>query len=144
MIETLEKTPDRVRRMLEGVSEAKLSRKPAADAFSLRENALHLRDVDADAFEIRVRRILEEENPFLPDFRGAEVARERDYNHQPIAPALDAFAASRARSVARLRNADLDRTGELEGVGRVTLRDLIQRWISHDAEHLAEMEALIA
>jgi hypothetical protein len=60
-------------------------------------------------------------------------------------PALEAFAASRARSVARLRalgDAELERTAELEGVGRVTLRELLQRWLEHDAGHVNEMEKL--
>ena len=37
---------------------------------------------------------------------------------------------------------DLERTAELEGVGRVTLRELLQRWLEHDAGHVKEMEAL--
>ena len=90
-------------------------------------------------------RILSEENPFLPDVDGAKLAKERDYNAQPVTPALEAFAESRARSIARLRalsDADFERTGELEGVGRVTLRELLQRWLEHDAGHVKEMEAL--
>lgn len=143
-IDALAAMPGRVRRMLAGLCEAELSRKPADDVFSLRENVLHLRDIDVEGYEKRVERILTEEHPFLPDVDGARLARERDYNHQPFLPALDAFAASRARSVARLRNADLDRTAELEGVGTLTLRDLVQRWIDHDAGHLADIEALLA
>jgi len=106
---------------------------------------LHLRDIDVDGYEQRVLRILAEENPFLPDVDGAKLAAERDYNAQPLAPALEAFAASRARSIARLRAAsegDFERTGEMEGVGRVTLRELLQRWLEHDAGHIKEMEAL--
>jgi hypothetical protein len=41
-----------------------------------------------------------------------------------------------------LREADLDRSAQLEGVGPVTLRELLQRWLEHDAEHIREMEAL--
>jgi hypothetical protein len=144
MIEQLASTPERVRRLLAGICEAEFSRKPADDVFSLRENVLHLRDIDVEGYEKRVQRILTEEHPFLPDVDGARLARERNYNHQPLMPALDAYSASRARSMARLRNADLDRTGELEGVGTVTLRDLLQRWLDHDAGHLADIEALLA
>jgi hypothetical protein len=144
MIESLAATPERVRQLLAGVCEAELSRKPAHDVFSLRENALHLRDIDVEGYEKRVQRILAEKHPFLPDVDGARLARERDYNSQPLMPALDAFAASRARSMARLRNADLDRTAELEGVGAVTLRDLLARWLDHDAGHLSDIEALLA
>ena len=88
---------------------------------------------------------MSEERPFLPDVDGARLAVERDYNARPLVPALEAFAASRARSIALLRSAsdrDLERTAEMEGVGPVTLRQLLQRWLEHDAGHVAEMEAL--
>ena len=143
LMNELSRTPERVRHIVAGISEADLSRRPSEGAFSLRENVLHLRDVDVEAFAKRVARILVEEHPFLADFPGAKVARERNYNAQPVEPALDAFAHSRAESIARLRGADLERTADLEGVGSITLRQLLQRWIAHDAEHIAEMLALV-
>ena len=103
---------------------------------------LHLRDIDIEGYEVRITRILSELDPVFSDVNGAALARERNYNAQPVAPALDAFAASRARSIARLRAiapADLERTGELEGAGRVTLQELLDRWAQHDSEHLEEM-----
>ena len=145
VIDRLAAMPQTVRELLSGRTAAQLSHKPAPDAFSLRENVLHLRDIDLDGYEPRVVRVLSEENPFLPDVDGARLAVERDYTAQPVAPALEAFAASRARSIERLRAAseqDLERTAEMEGVGRVTLRELLQRWLEHDAGHIAEMEAL--
>jgi DinB family protein len=144
-IEILAATPDRVRRLVEDVCQEELSRQPAEDVFSLRENVLHLRDIDVEGYEKRVARILNESHPFLPDLDGARLARERDYNTQPVAPALEAFAASRAASMALLRainEGDLDRTAELEGVSEVTLRTLLERWMEHDAGHIADMEAL--
>jgi hypothetical protein len=145
VIDRLAAMPQTVREIVSGRSAEQLSYKPSPDLFSLRENVLHLRDIDVEGYEQRIARVLAEENPFLPDVDGARLARERDYNAQPLAPALEAFAASRARSIARLRAAsesDLERTAEMEGVGRVTLRELLQRWLEHDAGHVAEMEAL--
>lgn len=144
LIATLAAMPERVRALVEGVCDSELSRRPAADVFSLRENVLHLRDIDIEGYEKRVILMLSEANPFLPDVDGARLAIERDYNNQALEPALDAFTASRARSVERLSGADLERTGEFEGVGRITLRRLLELWIEHDAGHLADMEALRA
>ena len=143
VIRQLAGTPERVRQLVAGIGEADLSRRPAEGAFSLRENVLHLRDVDVDAFEKRIVRMLSEEHPFLADFPGAKIAKERNYNAQPVGPALEAFAQSRAESVRRLAGANLERTADLEGVGSITLRDLLQRWAAHDSEHLAEMMALV-
>ena len=145
VIDRLAAMPQTVRELVSGRSAEELSRRPAGDFFSLRENVLHLRDVDIEGYEQRIVRILSEEHPFLTDLDGGKLAVERDYNAQPLAPALEAFAASRARSVERLRGLsekELERTAELEGVGRLTLRELLQRWLEHDAGHVKEMEAL--
>jgi hypothetical protein len=147
MIEILAATSDRIRALVEGVCEAELSRKPAPDVFSLRENVLHLRDIDVEGYARRIARVLDEERPFLPDVDGAKLAVERHYNNQPLDSALQAFAESRARSIGRLRAirpADLDRLADFEGVGTVTLRRLLELWIEHDAGHIADIEALLA
>ena len=147
VIDNLATTPARVRELLRGLTEQQLSFKPSPDTLSLRENLLHLRDIDIDGYEQRVVRVLGEREPFLPDVDGARLARERDYNAQPAAPALEAFTASRARSIARLRALappDLERVADLEGVGRVTLREMLERWWEHDAGHLADMESASA
>jgi hypothetical protein len=133
-----------VRELIAGRSEEELSWKAAPDAFSLKENVLHMRDVDVEGYEKRVIRILSEDDPSLADFDGARIARERSYNAQLVVPPLEAFTASRARSIARLRAikpADLGRTSQLEGIGRVTLQQLLDRWSQHDSEHLAEKTA---
>jgi hypothetical protein len=143
----LSATPPRVAELLGGVCESTLSRKPAGDVFSLRENVLHLRDIDRDGYEPRLERILSEWHPNLSDVDGARLAVERDYNRQALRPALDAFALSRARSIERLKTAseaDLDRTAELEPVGTVTLLVLLERWMEHDEGHLRDIEALLA
>ena len=146
-IRTLSATPRRVTELLAGVCESELSRKPAADIFSLRENVLHLRDIDMDGYEPRIERILTESHPTLLDVDGARLAAERDYNNQAVQPALDAFARSRERSIERLQSAseaDLDRTAELESFGTVTLLVLLERWMEHDEGHLRDIEALLA
>jgi len=137
-------TPVRIRALLEGICEAELSRKPSEDVFSLRENVLHLRDIEVEGYEKRIVLILAGSHPFLPDVDGGALAIERDYNNQALVPALDAFAASRARSMERLRGADLSRTAEFEGVGTVTLARLLELWMQHDADHIADIEALLA
>ena len=146
-IHTLARNPARAAALLDGICEAELSRKPAGDVFSLRENVLHLRDIDVEGYEKRIERIFTESHPHLPDVDGARLAIERDYNRQPLQPSLEAFVRSRAASIERLKAAtesDLDRTAELEGVGTVTLLVLLERWMEHDEGHLRDIEALLA
>jgi hypothetical protein len=146
-LQALAATPERARSLVSGLDDAALSRRAAGDFFSLRENVAHLRDVDIDGYERRVALILEEEHPHLADIDGAKLAIERAYDKQAMEPALEAFAASRGRAVGRLREAGegaADRTAHLAGVGDVTLMRLLDLWVQHDREHLADMEALRA
>jgi hypothetical protein len=143
-IEKLSATPQRAAEILHGLSDEQLSWKPT-EFFSLRESILHLRDIDVEGYENRIQMILSEDSPMLPDVDGGKLARERNYNVQPIGPALADLARSRAASVERLRacsEADLGRTAEMEGVGKIELRRLLELWMQHDADHLADMAEL--
>src|SRR5215468_3688720 len=62
------------------------------------EQCWHLADLEREGYGSRIRRILEETDPMLPDFDGARVARERNYLMRPLAAALDAFRAARAEN----------------------------------------------
>jgi len=144
-IETLSATPTRAAELTRGLSEEQLSRRVDPKFFSLRENVLHLRDIDVEGYEKRVRRILTESSPVLEDVNGGQLARERNYNAQPLQPALVELVLSRATSLERLQQceeSDLERTAEMQGSGMVTLRRLLEMWMRHDAEHLADMEEL--
>jgi len=143
-IETLEQTPRLVREI---VATAPDVDRKNGDFFSIRESVAHLRDIDSLGYEQRLRLIVSEEHPTLPDVDGSRIAVERAYATLPLEPELAELERSRAASVALLRTLDesaLDRTAELETVGRVTLRDLLERWITHDSEHLAEMRELLS
>jgi len=144
-IETLSATPSRAAELTRGLSEEQLSRRVNPEFFSLRESVLHLRDIDVEGYEPRIRRILSEETPVLPDVKGAQLAIDRKYNEQAVAPALADLTRSRAASIERLEScneADLERTAEMEGSGAVTLRRLLEMWMQHDADHLNDMVQL--
>jgi hypothetical protein len=141
-LDTLAITPQLVRELV--ASAPDIDRKNG-DFFSIRESVAHLRDIDTLGYEQRIRLIVSEELPTLPDVDGGRIAVERGYAMLSIEPELAELERSRAASIALLRTLDdsaLDRTAELETVGRVTLRDLLERWITHDSEHLAEMRGL--
>ncbi len=141
----LSATPLRAAELVYGLSEEQLSWKPSPEQFSMRESIWHLRDIDVEGYERRIQLILHENSPQLPDVDGGMLASERNYNAQPIDPALTELAIVRASSVERLADctdADLERTAEMDGTGRVTLRRLLEMWMRHDADHLADMVEL--
>jgi len=128
---------------------ASLSREEAVrpgpgEAFSPVEQCWHLAELEQEGFAARIRRLLDEDDPSLPDFDGARLARERDYRARSLDDGLAAFRAGRDANLALLRAVREEqwlRAGTQEGVGRVALCDLPAMMAEHDASHRAEIEA---
>lgn len=144
-IQELACTPQRVEELIRGLSEEQQAWKLSAEIFSVRENVWHLRDIDVEGYERRVRMILSEECPALPDVDGGKLARERKYNEQPAECGLEDLRRSRAASVERLRACsaeDLKRKAEMQGVGVINLQRLLELWLDHDRSHLGDLAEL--
>lgn len=145
LIEHLRRTPERVAALIAALPPTALTRRPSPDAFSAREHVHHLRDLEVEGFAVRLRRLLEEEAPRLPDLDGARLARERRYNEHPHEAALAELQRVRetcAAELERLGDSEWRRSGTLETVGVVTVERLVELWWSHDRGHLDELEVL--
>jgi hypothetical protein len=108
------------------------------------EQCWHLADLEREGYAVRIRRLLDETNPLLPDFDGTQVARERNYRARPLSDALLAFREARAANLAALRRAEAGdwlREGVQEGVGPVALCDIPAMMDEHDEAHRTEIEA---
>ena len=139
--------PDELEKRVKGLSEAQLRFKPRENVFSVLENVCHLRDIEVEGYAVRLRLMLETEDPALPDLDGSALARERRYNEQPFAPALETFLIARRGNLQRLAaaaEADLVRRGRFENVGDVTLGRLLELWVEHDRGHIQELDDLLA
>jgi hypothetical protein len=115
-----------------------------AGTFSPVEQCWHLADLEAEGFGSRLRLLLSEPRPFLPDFDGARIARERNYRAKGLAEGLRAFRDARQSNLKLLRGVsevDWSRGGVQEGVGEVTLADVARLMHDHDASHQAEIVA---
>ncbi len=145
VIEFLEETPAVFRKLAQGLADKDLRWKPSGDQFSFVENACHLRDIEVEGYGARIRKLLTENHPQLPDVDGSRLARERDYNSQAFDAALDEFARARADNVRAIKNLSaelLNRTGVLEGVGEITLGKLFLLMREHDESHRQELVEL--
>src|SRR5437764_1043547 len=103
--------------------------------FALVEHLWHIADLEREGFGERVRRLLAEEDPFLPDFDGERIARERQYLTLPVAGALDAFAVARQETLRLLRSVSdeqWNRSGRQGGVGAGSRAGLAGRVPGHD------------
>jgi hypothetical protein len=152
ILATLAATPAEFERLFRSVPPAHAQWKPQSwegvpgEMFSALEQACHLRDIEVDGYQVRLRRTLEEAGPLLPSLDGYALAEERRYRDADPAEVLAAFATARKstlRLIQSLSDGDLARQAVFEGYGPVTVRGLVQFLCSHDRQHLACMHWLL-
>ena len=144
---TLESTPALLARAAAEVPEDGVRQRGTAGGFSLVEHVWHLADLEREAYGVRIRRLLTEDEPVLSNFEGDRVARERMYLRRDLAEGLAAFTAARNRNIEKLRsvgNADWKRRGVQYGIGSVALEDIPRMMAEHDRGHTTEIAALLA
>jgi hypothetical protein len=141
----LKETPAAVRQLTAEFQEHDLKWKPSENELSALEQVCHLRDLELEGYAARIRKLLTETEPSLPDFEGGRFVRERDYNSQDFLTALQDFARARKeniRSAETLSSDQLNLSGLLEGVGVITLARLFQLMREHDQSHIDELRVL--
>ena len=144
--QSLDLFPELLARVLGRMPESQVRIRPRRGGFSLVEHLWHLADLEREAFGARIDSLLTERNPFLPDFDGERLARERAYQTRDPAEGLARFAESRGANLRRLRVAhenDWDRVGDQEAVGPIRLADMPKRMADHDASHTEEVRGLL-
>lgn len=117
-----------------------------SESFTPIEQICHVRDIETDGYQVRLRRALAEPNPSLADIDGYRLARERNYAHADAAQALAAFRQARADTVALisdLSGAELERPATFGDYGIVSVRSLVHLLCSHDQQHLAGLQWLL-
>ena len=144
-VEGLEVTPAKLQLLLDNVTEEQLQFKPDENTFSLKENLLHLRDLEIEGFGRRIRLILTENCPILQDIDGEKLARLRRYQMADSNLALEEFSHARAANLAYLRNMTgfQYRRKAFWNDQEVTLFQIVERWLDHDQQHLKTMEQLV-
>jgi len=110
------------------------------------EQLCHVRDIEIEGYQVRIRRTLAETHPTLDSIDTDALVRERAYARDEPARVLAAFRAARAQTLemlAGLTEAQWARTAVFEGYGPLTLRSLVHYLCSHDQQHLAGLQWLL-
>ena len=144
-LQELAEFPRRVRVLIEGLSHDQLTTKRTPEEFSFAEHVCHLRDIESEGYLVRIRLIQTLEYPGLADIDGTRLAIERDYNSSDIPDAMHRFSLARNESIKLLeqsRDEQWSRKGALGGVGEITLLQLVEMMVEHDASHFEEMTSL--
>lgn len=118
--------------------------KPAPDAWSVLEIVGHLQAIDEQAFAERIRLALAENGPAFFALDVVAIANERRDNDKDPPALLASFTRERDESsglITGLRDVDLQRAGLHPALGPLTIGVLLDKWIAHDFEHLAQISA---
>jgi hypothetical protein len=151
-LEALRVFPQTLRALAATVPPAALDWRPTSwegipsEELTIRQQLCHLRDIEADGYLVRFKRVLDETNPLLPSIDTYALIEQQHYDQTEPSHALDAFTAARRetmRLLDELTSQDLVRRGAFEGYGEVTLAGLIHYLCSHDQQHVAGIQWLL-
>ncbi len=119
--------------------------RPAESEWSLTEIACHLRDVEREVHQARLRALLAEEGAFLPGVDADEWAGPRNYRAQNGRAALDTFLAARDETITLLTPLGAElwaRQGQHTFFGPTSLQELVYLAVQHDRLHAKQIEEL--
>jgi len=131
--------------MIEITQQVDWARHPENE-WSLTEIACHLRDVEIEINQPRLRKILEESNPFIAAIDSDEWALPRAYAVQDGRAAFAEFVEARRETLALLdglADEDWRRTARHGAFGPTTLLELVSFTVEHDRTHLRQMRELL-
>jgi hypothetical protein len=117
-----------------------------SEPFTALEQICHVRDIEIEGYQVRIRRTMVENEPFLPSIDSEAVAKQRNYGAADATEVFGQFRAARATTLQLLRSVDavlLGRRAVFEGYGPVSLRGLVHYLCSHDQQHLAGLQWLL-
>lgn len=143
LLASLARMPEYLRRTFAGLSDVQWRKPGPRGTFAPVEQVWHLADLEREGFGVRIRRLLGEAAPHMPDFDGDRIARERNYRSLAPEQGLALFSAARAQNIAALHGLKGPawlRSGTQEGVGAVSLCDMPAFMWQHDEAHRREIE----
>jgi hypothetical protein len=147
LLANLRSLPNELHDLVEGMSDDELRWRPIPSKWSIGEILAHLRDVEREAFQVRLRRTLDEDNPLFELWDQDRAASDRNYVEQSGREALEAFTAARTETADTLERVPVEQWGRV-GVhperGAATLEEQVTRQIkSHDLSHLVQIKDIL-
>jgi hypothetical protein len=144
ILKSMRASPVILSQLVAGLDDEHIRRRPAAGEWAVIEVVAHMADVDERA-HARLRRILAEDNPFLPAFDQEALAEERGYITMDLAEELARYQQARAAHLADLEPLEPSRwlrRGRHETAGDLTVELYEAHVASEDVDHLAQIARL--
>jgi len=144
VLAALAATPKEIARIARGVSDLRLHRQPAADAWSARDIVAHLRAC-AEVWGRSIERMVREDQPTMRYVSPRGWIKRTDYLEQSFRDSLRLFSETQAGLVAMLSDLDAagwSRRATFTGttLGRdATVLGYAQRMADHEQVHLNQL-----
>jgi uncharacterized damage-inducible protein DinB len=135
-----------IRRLVSSAPADALTRRPAPGKWSIVEILAHLAD-DELTSSWRYRQMIEHDGVPLAGFDQELWARLGDYASWSASDAFETFRLLREanlRMLSHLSPAEWERSGEHVERGRITVRSLAAHMAGHDANHIRQIERILA
>lgn len=147
-IEILERTPDVLINLVQGLSERWTMNNEGADTWSVFDVVGHLIHGEKTDWIIRAQLILSDNKvkTFEPFDRFAQFENSKGKSLEVL---LNEFKALRSANVSILRSLRVDdttlfRIGIHPALGEVTLNQLLATWVVHDLDHISQIARVMA
>ena len=147
-IEILERTPDVLRLMLDGISAEWTNNNEGEETWSAYDVVGHLIHGEKTDWMPRAELILSDNinKNFIPFNRFAQLEESKGKTLQQL---LDEFKLLREQNIAKLRSIkiteeDLQKKGIHPAFAEVTLSQLLATWVVHDLNHIAQISRVMA
>lgn len=139
----LETTPGRIAELCHGLSDAQIMARPEPGKWSIHLIVAHLADCEL-MFQVRVRLILFENEPFLASFDQDTWSNGWERENEPFAETMERFRVLRISTLRLFRSTpdeDLKRTGTHPERGVQQAGDFRFLAAGHDINHLGQIES---
>jgi hypothetical protein len=147
LLANLESLPFELEDLVAGMSDDELRWRPIPNKWSICEILVHLREVERDVFQVRLRRTLEEDRPTFELFDQDRAAWDGQYLGQSGTRALAEFRQLRADTIKMLADLPLHewvRVGVHPERGSATLEEQVTRQIRHhDVTHMIQIKDIL-
>ncbi len=146
LVEALNGITQQLKREVGGLADDAASKRRSEDEWSVKQTVAHLCD-NAHSLHERLFMIINLEQPLLPSWDQFEEFEKRKPDNALLSDLVNEFSVQRSKTVFML--ADLvhwnwARTGRHEERGRLSIRQLVDIALEHEAVHVEQIRSAVA
>lgn len=142
IIETVEQNFKSFNKILLTVR-GKSSPKQAIDVNQLKSFFSTLVAIEEDVIEMRLKKIIKEEHPYLPAINVQKIRAQNFYEREPLNKLIDKFLMLRqqlCQFIQQIPFYEWDRTGFHELEGHVSFEEFVRRIIKNDQRNISYLQ----